>query len=54
MNYKKQLSDAVKHFWFIREDQAKKQGSATGEKDYGSRGSVTGGKQLDGFIDLFS
>lgn len=54
MKYQKQLSDAVRHFWITREKQAKRQGASSGKKDYGSRSSVTGGKQLDGFIKLFS
>ena len=43
---------AIKHFWLTRTSQAGKQGSKTGQKDYGERGSVTGGAQLDGFISL--
>jgi hypothetical protein len=44
---------AVRHFWKTRSTQRKRQGSATGQKDYGSRSAVTGGAQLDGFINLF-
>lgn len=46
--YQKQLSKAVKHFWQTRQNQSK------GKKktDQGNRSSVTGGKQLDGFIEL--
>jgi hypothetical protein len=54
MKYQEHLSNAVKHFWSTREKQAKRQGVSSGKKDYGSRSSVTGGKQLDGFIKLFS
>jgi hypothetical protein len=54
VNYRNQLSNAVKVFWETREIQKEKQGSSTGKKDYGSRSSVTGGKQLDGFISLFN
>jgi hypothetical protein len=46
--YKKDLTKAIRHFWNTREVQQKGQKKA----DQGSRGSVTGGKQLDGFIDL--
>ena len=46
------VSEAVMTFWQTREQQRRKQGSLTGMKDYGLRGSVTGGKQLDGFIAL--
>lgn len=53
-NYKKELSEAVSYFWNKRLDQSKKQGSSTGIKDAGNRSSVTGGAQLDGFVDLFA
>jgi len=43
---------AVRYFWQIRNKQAQSQGSKTGRKDYGNRGAVTGGKQIDGFIRL--
>lgn len=43
---------AVRHFWQTRKRQASAQGRKTGKKDYGSRGAVTGGKQIDGFIQL--
>jgi hypothetical protein len=46
------LPEAVKHFWNTRTSQADKQGGRTGLKDYGERGCVTGGAQLDGFIAL--
>jgi hypothetical protein len=43
---------AVKHYWKTRSRQAKKQGAARGSKDAGLRTAVTGGAQLDGFINL--
>jgi hypothetical protein len=43
-----QIREAVRFFWLTREGQAKKQG----KKDAGDRSSVTGGKQMDGFVDL--
>ncbi|MBN2352044.1 MAG: hypothetical protein JXD23_05690 [Spirochaetales bacterium] len=43
---------AIKHFWSTRKAQNDKQGENTGKKDHGNRGAVTGGAQLDGFIDL--
>jgi len=46
------LSEAVRHFWTTRENQARKQGSSSGRKDYGARGAVTGGRQLDGLVEL--
>lgn len=50
--YEKLLTKAIKYFWAKRAVQIKKQGGITGEKDYGNRGAVTGGAQLDGFIEL--
>lgn len=52
--YDKEISEAVKYFWLKREEQSRMQGQSTGVKDYGNRGSVTGGKQLDGFIALIT
>jgi hypothetical protein len=46
------LSKAIKHFWTTRTNQGGRQGSKSGRKDYGERGCVTGGAQLDGFIGL--
>jgi hypothetical protein len=48
----KRLQAAVKHFWSTRETQAQKQGSASGSKDAGARSAVTGGAQMNGFINL--
>jgi hypothetical protein len=48
----KDLRRAIKHFWATRDKQAKKQGSKTGTRDAGARTAVTGGQQMDGFIDL--
>lgn len=45
------ITKAVRHFWATRSGQAKKQQDA-GHADQGSRGAVTGGKQMDGFILL--
>ena len=42
---------AVRHFWLTRQQQATRQQGGT-DRDRGSRGAVTGGKQMDGFIDL--
>lgn len=46
--YNKLLTKAVNHFWTTRDSQL------TGKKksDQGNRSSVTGGKQLDGFVDI--
>ncbi|WP_133511435.1 PaeR7I family type II restriction endonuclease [Candidatus Thiosymbion oneisti] len=54
MNYSDQLSKAIEHFWRTRLEQGKKQGSTTGVKDAGGRSAVTGGAQLDGFIELLA
>lgn len=45
------LREAVRHFWLTRENQSSRQGDDD-DKDRGSRGAVTGGKQMDGFIRL--
>ena len=45
------IAKAVRHFWDTRSGQAKKQQDA-GRSDRGARGAVTGGKQMDGFINL--
>jgi hypothetical protein len=45
------LRDAVRHFWLTRERQSTRQFDDT-DRDRGSRGAVTGGKQMDGFIRL--
>jgi hypothetical protein len=51
----KHLSDrvakAVSFYWATRENQAKKQESS-GRADQGLRSAVTGGAQMDGFINL--
>jgi len=48
----KRLRSAVKHFWGTRETQAQKQGGSSGSKDAGARSAVTGGAQMNGFINL--
>jgi hypothetical protein len=45
------VTNAVRHFWETRSGQTKKQQDA-GRSDQGSRGAVTGGKQMDGFVVL--
>ena len=44
---------AVAHYWQTRIAQRKKQ-EQTGKADQGLRSAVTGGAQMDGFIDLFT
>ncbi|KQV52831.1 restriction endonuclease [Pelomonas sp. Root1217] len=50
-NYKEQARDAVKAFWGNREAARRKQ-AETGNIDAGTRGAVTAGKNLDGFVAL--
>ncbi|MFI5380198.1 MAG: PaeR7I family type II restriction endonuclease [Tepidisphaerales bacterium] len=52
MDWESQLRQAVRHFWRTRQTQADKQGSATGQKDAGARSAVTGGRQMDGFVEI--
>ena len=54
MDLSARVSKAVRHFWKVRTQQHKKQGSSTGKKDAGNRSAVTGGKHLDGFIRLLT
>ena len=49
---KARLRSAVKQFWTTRETQAQKQAAALGAKDAGRRSAVTGGAQMNGFINL--
>ena len=44
---------AVAHYWQTRAAQRKKQ-EQTGKGDQGLRSAVTGGAQMDGFIELFT
>lgn len=48
--YKEDVDQAVEWFWKTRDSQA----SAQSIKDAGTRGSVTGGKQLDAFLLLLN
>lgn len=50
--WEERIREAVQHFWRTREAQANRQGQKSGLKDAGRRTAVTGGKQLDGFVDL--
>lgn len=42
------LAAAIQQFWVTRHKQAKK----SRKKDYGTRTAVTGGAQMDGFVEL--
>ena len=46
------VSKAIREFWLIRESQALKQGRISGRRDTGSRSAVTGGAQMNGFVNL--
>ncbi len=46
------LKAAIARFWSSRETQAQKQGRGSGVRDTGSRAAVTGGSQMDGFVEL--
>lgn len=54
MDYNDEVARAIRHFWSVRASQHEKQGATTGTKDSGTRGAVTGGKHLDGFISLLA
>lgn len=45
------LKAAVIHFWKTRDRQSDSQGDGL-DRDRGSRSAVTGGKQMDGFVDI--
>jgi len=44
---------AIAHYWQMRSSQRQKQ-EKSGKADQGLRSAVTGGAQMDGFIDLFT
>lgn len=50
--WEERIREAVKHFWLTREAQSTRQGAKSGTRDAGFRSAVTGGKQLDGFVEL--
>lgn len=52
-NIEKSVSDAVTRFWRTRETQSHKQ-KTSGRSDQGARSAVTGGAQMDGFIELLT
>ena len=49
----KQTREAVAHYWRTRTAQRRKQ-EENGKADQGLRSAVTGGAQMDAFIDLFT
>jgi hypothetical protein len=52
LDIERELSEAIRHFWGVRQSQKDHQGSKTGIKDAGNRSAVTGGKHADGFVRL--
>ena len=48
----KYVAQAVSHYWLTRKAQKDKQ-KKRGASDAGLRSAVTGGAQMDGFINLF-
>ena len=46
------IGEAVAHYWLTRKTQREKQ-KRRGVSDAGLRSAVTGGAQMDGFINLF-
>jgi hypothetical protein len=52
-NIGKATSEAVTYYWIRRKAQQEKQKSA-GHDDQGARSAVTGGAQMNGFIELFT
>ncbi|MGA2746010.1 MAG: PaeR7I family type II restriction endonuclease, partial [Candidatus Sulfotelmatobacter sp.] len=46
------LTEAVRAYWAVLESQGANQGGDSGQKDYGDRSKVTGGKQMDAFAEL--
>ena len=52
-NLSERVTKAVAHYWRARSIQQQKQGQSQ-KADQGLRSAVTGGAQMDGFIDLFA
>lgn len=46
------IRNAVRHYWRTRQGQATKQADGGTVQDYGARSQVTGGKHMDGFVEL--
>lgn len=51
-DWQARIGAAVAQFWRLRHEQQIRQGSTAGRRDRGFRGAVTGGRHLDGFIEL--
>ena len=53
IDYEHRLKEAVKLFWQTRQG-AQARSTSSARPNAGTRGSVTGGKHLDGFVDLIT
>ena len=51
-NLEARVRKAVRHFWATRSSQARSQGRTGRRQDRGARSAVTGGAQMDGFVEL--
>jgi hypothetical protein len=51
-NWDERLHNAIRYFWATRGHQSHRQGTKSGARDAGNRTAVTGGKQMDGFVEL--
>lgn len=54
LDIEQELAKAIKYYWKTRSGQKVRQGGASGLKDAGNRGAVTGGKHADGFVKLIA
>jgi len=52
-NLDQHVAEAVSFFWTTRSSQSEKQ-TLSGKRDQGSRGAVTGGAQMSGFVRLLT
>lgn len=53
VQYESKARKAIRGFWKSRDDARRKQ-AASGKKDQGERAGVTSGKNMDGFVSLFT
>lgn len=51
INIEKRLQESIEYYWKTRTKQKSRQGKLSGNLDQGNRGAVTGGAQIDGFIN---
>lgn len=48
----RKVREAMTRFWRVRDKQAQRQGTRTGNRDAGFRAAVTGGQHMHGFVEL--